>query len=650
MEHHKNNNSIKKQTVKGTFKPHPKGFGFINGGQDEVAVFVGPRLARGIFHGDVVECLATVDEIGRLSAETVTVLEKPRRRLAATMVKAAGGLAVRPEWGPVPDLPLVLTGSLPAILDDRVVVEVEPGDSMSPWRACVVWNGGPLTTRNVDSALAMAELKIPAETDEKLDAACKEAIARGNNDALQQGDRKDLRALPFMTIDGRQTKDMDDAIYVEALPVGYRLHVAIADVAQFVTPGSPLDVDARLRGTTVYFSQQTVPMLPRELSNGACSLNEGQDRAVLVATMTIDRFGQILETELAEAWICSKHRLNYEEVTAAFDGDVLDDEVPEWKETLQPLRDLYDTLLTARIARGSAPIRSGEVILKMNENGKVESIEQRDWHIAYGLVEECMLAANTGVANWMRARGLDGIYRFHNGPDQLVWDSKRAYFESIGLVTEVSPTPSGLSRMSAEASLAGHGDGVDNAVRGSMRSAQYRTDETSHFSLAYPAYTHFTSPIRRYADLSVHRVIKAALRNEPALSAEDLSRVAAECTAKDLRAKMATRSETKRLKHQFATNLVGKKTKLTITGGNTAGWFAQARDWHIDGFVLHGPEDRRLWAWDAALQRSEHPTKASVTLGTVVPGTLREIDLLKWRTGFTAEITPGMSAAAPSPL
>lgn len=643
-----NNNNNTNEPIVGTFKPHPKGFGFINTDTD-VTVFVSPRMARGLFFGDQVSCTTTIDDLGRLTAASVTLQASPRRRLAATIVKTHNGLEAMPEWSPVPCIALAKDG-MKVSEDDRVVIEVSAGDAMVPWRAAVVWNGGPLSAKNVESELALAELQIPGHTTVELEELARVAVAEGHARLKEESFREDLRALPFVTIDSQYTKDIDDAIHVERKGDGFVLKVAIADVAQYVVADSELDQDARNRGTTVYFNQQTIPMLPRVLSNEACSLNPNEDRAAIVATMEISAGGEITKTTLSEAVIRSHYRLNYDEVTAAFTNDLAD--APAWKEALIPLHEAYEALLAARIARGATPIRDGDFEMELDENGKPLGMRHRPWHLSYGMVEECALAANSGVARWMDERKLPGIYRFHNGPDLAVWEERRKFFASIGLDSEEVPTPQGLALLAAAAGLTEHQANVDNAVRGTMRSAQYRTDETSHFSLAYSSYTHFTSPIRRYADLSVHRIIKASLRNEPVPSVETMRDIAADCTAKDMRAKVATRSETKRLKQQYAAQWLGQTTNVQVTNGNGAGWFIKAPDWYVDGFAMHQGEHRRAWAWNEELQCSTGANGEVVPVGTVLSAVLKEVDLKKWRLGFELDYSPCMtvptSAAVPA--
>lgn len=633
-----NNNNDTPAVIKGIFKPHPKGFGFINA-DDDVTVFVPPRVARGLFFGDVVSSTTTMDDIGRLTATSVTLLETPRRRLAATIVKTTNGLEAMPEWSPVPCIALK-ADSLSVKEDDRVVVEIIAGDKLVPWRADVVWNGGPLSAKNVESALSMAEMEIPGLSSQEMEELALTVVAEGQARLAEESFRKDLRATPFVTIDGENTKDIDDAIHVRRTSTGFTLEVAIADVAQFVLPDSALDKDARNRGTTVYFNQQTIPMLPRSLSNGACSLNPNEDRAAIVATMEISDSGEITKTTMSEALIRSHYRLTYDEVTAAFTEDAAYGSAPAWKETLEPMLAMYEVLLAARIARGATPIRDGDFEMELDENGKPLGMKHRPWHLAYGMVEECMLAANTGVAVWMDSQKLPGIYRNHTGPDLAVWEERRKFFASIGLDSEEIPTPQGLATLTASAELTAHQATVDNAVRGAMRPAQYRTDQTMHFSLAYDAYTHFTSPIRRYADLSVHRVIKNALRNQPNPSKEAMAEVAADCTAKDLRARVAVRSETKRLKQEFAVQWVGQTTELQITNGNGAGWFVKSAEWYIDGFAMHQGEQRKAWEWRDDLQSAVGTNGTVIPAGTTITGVLKEVDLKKWRVGFEVDYTP----------
>lgn len=624
--------------IVGTYKPSPKGFGFVmKDNEKQLLVNFSMLRKTPLFNGDIVRAKATYSEQDmRYHISELELLDTPKRELVGTCVDIDGVLNFMPELSFLAPIPLAANTTVS--VGERLKIRAEPGPKNS-WFATPLEQLGDLHTKNIESRLSVSEYVIPIVYSQAALDQVAGAVEHGHTHAKSQSNRKDYTSLPFVTIDGEKTLDVDDAIYVEETTSGFKLYVAIADVAEFVKPGSALDTDAYDRGTSIYFIQGTKHMLPRGLSENACSLLPKQKRAALVAEMDITLHGDIQNVTLTQAWIESKHKLSYTQVTE----DLASNGLQEWSPYIKSLKAMYDVLLAARIARGSLPIRSGDVHYKLNDSGKIVSIERKSWHLAYGLVEEAMLAANTAVGRWMLDNNLPGIYRHHIGPDLTEWDDKKEFFDALGIDVSTTPSILELANLTESTKDTNHSAAVENIIRSTMKAATYITDKTSHFSLAYDWYTHFTSPIRRYADLSVHRIIKAKLNNEPIPSVDNITKIAEHCTRCDQRARLATRSEEKRLKVQYAQQFVGQTTSGIISGGTKNLIFIKD-----DALMLEGgsklPEG---WHWNKRLAQLSDDDKHKILVGSSIPATLTGVDIYKWKIEYNTHldllVTPEIS-------
>lgn len=597
----------------GTFKPHTKGFGFVQT-VEGVSIFVPPKMARRFFYFDVVEVEAEQDESERWSAQSLNLVEKGMRRIAGTIEHQDNAFWVIPELSMLPRFPVYAQDTTVLNAGDKVIAEALA--TPSGWAMELRSNIGPATSKNWESILSTQLYDIPTmEWNEPVAAPDLSGYA-------------DMTHLPMVTIDSALTTDVDDAVLVKKTEDGFILYVGIADASAYVREGSDLDKHAFERATTVYFAQQVHPMLPRTISSQAGSLLPGQVRPVLMATMHISKKGELLNTEVLKAVIKSHAKLSYEEVTKAVEHESVEEPHAQ-QETINALHGLYLVLLERRVARGSMPIRSGDYHFDLDDSGRPRAIEFEPWHIAYGMIEESMLAANMAVAQWLIKQEIPCLYRHHKGPDNSAWTSSRMYLEALGLgeIAQV-PTPLQLQQLMENATGIGEEFGVSNAIRSAMRPATYQVDQPSHYSLAYESYTHFTSPLRRYADLTVHRVIKRVLNGEPRLDVDELQRVALQCTAADKRAKKATREEAKRLRVEFAVNWEGQTVPMQLTGGNSAGWFLKSETPPIETFSVISP--RSGWKWDPLSQRAVNEEQ-TIRLGEMVDVQIQGIDLAKVR-------------------
>jgi ribonuclease R len=414
---------------------------------------------------------------------------------------------------------------------------------------------------------------------------------------LGEKGRLDLRDLPFVTIDGVDAQDFDDAVYGKSDGSGWKLWVAIADVSYFVRLGSQLDQVAQWRGNSVYFPNRVIPMLPKELSNNICSLIPGQDRYVVICEMKISKSGQIQNSVFHQAVISSHARLTYDGVNDYLQNGQsrqLSRVSYTIRQSLDALCGIVQALTNERDVRGSLDLEIPSERIEFSDLGGVDNVCRIYRNDAHRLIEECMLAANFCVARILAAEPRAGLYRVHEEPASEDIAVLRQLLEGFGvsMPKKLTPTAGDLSevlrRVRPEVVPI---DIVQTLLLRSMRQAVYSKNKGPHFALGYPVYTHFTSPIRRYADLVVHRLLKQYLGWEESLSENeqaasiDLSDIATHCSFTDRRAESATREVTQFLKSEFMGKKIGAKFKGFVSGVTEFGIFVQLTEFPIDGMV-----------------------------------------------------------------
>jgi ribonuclease R len=399
--------------------------------------------------------------------------------------------------------------------------------------------------------------------------------------------RQDLRELPFVTIDGADARDFDDAVYCRATRDGYKLFVAIADVAHYVREGTALDAAARERGTSVYFPDRVIPMLPEALSNGICSLRPNVDRLVLVCELALTAEGEPKKARFYNGVIHSHARLIYEEV-AGWLGAARTREATVRNQVLL-LHELYLKLRTRREVRGALDIDSVEPKFVFNDARKIERIESRERNDAHRLIEECMIAANVAAAEYLEQHKLPALYRIHARPEgeKLVALRKFLAELGIGLPGGERPEARHFAQVLAQAKLRPDKHLIETVLMRSLKLAVYRGENAGHFGLALDAYVHFTSPIRRYPDLVVHRAIKRRLARTkvPKAALEEIPVLAEHTSMTERRADEATREAVAWLKCEFMLEKVGKSFEGTISNVTSFGMFVQLSDIFVEGLV-----------------------------------------------------------------
>ena len=639
--------------VAGRVQGHRDGFGFLipdAGGPD---VFLSPREMQKAMHGDRVLVKRTgYDSRGRPEGRIVEVTERAHRRLVGRFLNERGVHIVVPEDQRIKHDILIPPGDTHHAQHGQVVtVEiVDPPSGQAPPIGRVVEVLGEIGDPGMEIEIAVRKFDVPHQFGEaavaqaaKLPGAVRPADLKG---------RVDLRDVPLVTIDGEDARDFDDAVYCEPIETvpsrgesvgaagsqadeaaaqagaaagrarragGFRLIVAIADVAHYVKPGEPLDQDALERSTSVYFPRRVIPMLPEKLSNGLCSLNPQVDRLVLVCDMVISARGQIRAYQFYEAVMHSAARLTYDEVWGMLSGGAALAPPPSRTALLPMLRnlhELYRALAVARQGRGAIDLETVETKIVCDPAGRIERIVPSQRNDAHRLIEECMLAANVCTADFMRRSRHPGLFRVHEGPTPERLQLLREFLRSVGLALGGGdePTPRDYAELAAQVRARPDSALLQTMLLRSMQQAVYSPDNVGHFGLAYDAYTHFTSPIRRYPDLLTHRVIKALLaggRYRPALvveagerelpgKKEDVAAAQAQarqlehenwqalgaiCSANERRADEASRDVEAWLKCMYVRERVGEQFSGRVTGVAPFGVFVTLNDLYVEGLV-----------------------------------------------------------------
>ncbi len=583
------------ELVKGRVTAHPDGFGFLipdEGGED---LFLSPKQMRSLLHGDrIVARVTGIDRRGRREGALVEVLERAHHQIVGRYQHEGGIGVVIPDNKRITQDILVPEGRGGDARPGQIVVVAiteQPTRHSQPIGKIVEVLGEHMAPgMEIDIALRNHELphvwpEAVLRQIEKLGAEVPEE-AKAN--------RVDLRDMPLVTIDGEDARDFDDAVYCEPLGDGWRLVVAIADVSAYVEPGTPLDEEARARGTSVYFPKQVIPMLPEVLSNGLCSINPNVDRLCMACEMTLDHNGKLLEYRFLEAVMRSHARLTYNEVAKiVVDRDA--DRRQAWGELtphLDHLHEFYTVMKKARERRGAIDFETTETVFEFDEQRKISDIKPAERNDAHRMIEECMIAANVAAAKFLKARQIPGLFRIHDGPKAEKVEDLRQFLAELGLKLGGGnkPSPQDYSRLLRQ--VAGRPDFhlIQTVMLRSLSQAQYSPDgKVGHFGLALKDYAHFTSPIRRYPDLLVHRAIRHMLRGgKPrnySYKYDDMVALGEHCSMCERRADEATRDVVDWLKCEYMLDRVGETFTGTVTGVTSFGLFLELDEVYVEGLA-----------------------------------------------------------------
>lgn len=601
--------------VEGKVTLHKDGYGFLaseSGGPD---VFLPPRQVRGLMHGDRARVRVTeTDAKGRREGALVAVIERGITRVVGRLQGNQGVFTVIPSNPRQPEVIVPPADRGGARHGQMVVAELTapPNERSLPLGKVVEILGEHLAP-GMEIQAAIRSHNLPYDWP---DAVEHEALAIPDTvQPAQIEGRVDLRGLGLMTIDGADARDFDDAVYAETIrggKGGWKLWVAIADVSAYVRPGAPLDAEAQNRGTSVYFPENVIPMLPEKLSNGLCSLNPQVDRLCLVCEMNVGRDGEIGKSRFYEAVMHSQARLVYEEVAAILE----DPKGPEAErrgaavvKPLQTLQAVFQALFAAREKRGAIDFEGTETKIVFGAERKIEKIVPVKRTLAHRLIEECMIAANVESARLVEKHAMPALYRIHEEPDADKVLVLREFLAGRGLRLSGGSTPKAADYAATLGQLKGREDAglVQSVMLRSLMQARYSPDNVGHFGLALSHYAHFTSPIRRYPDLLLHRAIKHVLARGKlktfGYTQQQMEQLGAHCSTTERRADEATRDVATWLKCEFMRHRVGEEFAGVVTSVAPFGLFIDLEGLYIEGMVHVSNLEGDYYEFDARHQR-----------------------------------------------
>ncbi len=584
----------KMDLVTGRVIGHPDGHGFLVPDEGGENLFISPRQMRQLLHGDrVVMRVAGIDYRGRREGALVEVLERNTQQVVGRFCQERGigfvvpdnkrisqDIMIPPEWqGNARDGQIVI-----AELVEQPSKHSRPlgrikevlGEHMAP---------------GMEVEIAVVSFGIPVDWPEGV----LEEAGRFKTEvpkAAKQG-RLDLRELPLVTIDGVNARDFDDAVYCERRGNNWRLLVAIADVSSYVRPGTALDSEAQHRGNSVYFPDRVIPMLPETLSNGLCSLNPEVDRLCLVCDMTLNGAGRIIRSRFVEAVMRSAARLTYAAVTAMLVNR--DQRTRRRYGNLLPhlenLHALYQVLRAARDRRGAIDFETQETVIEYGPQRKIERIVPTQRTDAHRLIEECMITANVAAARFLKRHRLPGVYRVHAGPKADKLEQLRGFLSELGLGLGGGdkPSPKDYAALLKQVQERPDLHLLQTVLLRSLSQAVYSPDNVGHFGLALESYTHFTSPIRRYPDLLVHRAIRHVLQGGKAGNFDyrqhDMVSLGEHCSMTERRADEAVWDAIEWLKCEYMQDKVGELFDGVVSGVTSFGLFVELREVFVEGLI-----------------------------------------------------------------
>jgi ribonuclease R len=609
-----------------------------------------------LMHNDRVEVLAVgMNERGRRIARLIRRLGDAPKRVGGLFHTGHDVGRVEPEdpghWYTI-DVPMA--DRLGARDGDNVVVEISKrpqGDT--PARGSIVEVLADMRPSDLAARFAILRHDLPQEFPPQVLRAAAQFSAE-----VQPADidgREDLRDLPLVTIDGEDAKDFDDAVFASAERGGWRLVVAIADVSHYVRNGDALDTEARERATSVYFPDRVIPMLPENLSNHLCSLMPHVERLAFVCDMHISKQGKAGKARFYEAVIRSHSRLTYTQAWDYLQGTASSGLSPPIRESLQTLHDLYGALLKAREARGALDFRGGEVKARIGSNGTIDGFFAVTRNDAHRLIEECMIAANVAAAVELRTAHARGLYRVHGQPEEKRVTELQRVLNALQVGVQFSEKPTPQEFRHTVERLAARPDGalLEGLVIRSLAQAVYQQTNIGHFGLALKEYAHFTSPIRRYPDLLVHRAIKAAVLPGSAsgykYSNAELQTLGTECSERERRADDASRDVMGYLKCLYMHNRVGETFEATVTSALEFGLFVQLKDMPVDGLVHISAIPGDYWELEeGGVGLVGQRTGRRWQLGSAVNVRLVRVDVTQRQIDF--ELLDGSGATSEGPV
>ncbi|OBY54213.1 ribonuclease R [Aggregatibacter aphrophilus] len=587
--------------LKGMVIGHREGFGFLQVEGKKEDFFIPNVQMQKVMHGDYVLAQANgFDRKGRPEVRIVRVLEANKKQIVGRFFLEQGiGYVVPDDSRITRDILIPDNARLGARMGQVVVVELHP--RTAPFFQPI----GKITEVLGDNMAKGMEVEIAIRKHDiphSFPSAVEKQLKKWAEDVPEEAKRGrvDLRDLPLVTIDGEDARDFDDAVFCQKQGKGWKLWVAIADVSYYVRPKSALDMEAYNRGNSVYFPNRVVPMLPEKLSNGLCSLNPQVDRLCMVCEITLSAKGKMTDYRFYEAVMNSHARLTYNKVAKILEKDTaLCERYASLVPHLQDLHDMYQALVKARQQRGAIEFETIESKFIFNALGRIERIEPVVRNDAHKIIEECMILANIASANFMEKHQEPALYRIHAVPSEEKLTAFRSFLAECGLSLSggSKPTPTDYSQLLEQIKQRPDHELIQTMLLRSMSQAVYSADNIGHFGLALEEYAHFTSPIRRYPDLTLHRGIKYLLAKQKGskrkttdtggyhYQLEEMDVFGAHCSSTERRADDATREVADWLKCEYMQDHVGEEFEGIISSVTGFGFFVRLNDLFIDGLV-----------------------------------------------------------------
>ncbi len=583
-----------KDLIVGRVMGHPDGFGFVRPDDGSDDLYLSPREMNPLLHNDrAMVRVAGVDKKGRREGAVVEILERNTHQIVGRLYKEDGFTYVVPDNKNIAQTLLVQKGGAGKAKQGQIVIaEItdQPTKLRQPIGKIIEVLGDHLAP-GMEIEMAIRSHELPHLWPEALLEEIK-SLSSEVPESAKEG-RVDLRSTALVTIDGEDARDFDDAVYCKKTPKGWKLLVAIADVSHYVQVNSELDKEAKNRSTSVYFPEQVIPMLPEILSNGLCSLNPDVDRLCMVCELGIDEQGKVVRSRFYDAVMRSHARLTYTEVAKMLvDGDTVLAE--KYKPVMPHLRELYALYKVMRVSReqrGAMDFDTQETRIVFGKERKIEKIVPVVRNDAHKLIEEFMITANSAAAKYLNAKKIPKLLRIHDGPgpDKLL--NLKTFLGELGLKFGGGVNPTPLDYMHLVDSVKGRPDAhlIQTVLLRSMSQAVYSPDLKGHFGLALEAYAHFTSPIRRYPDLLVHRAIRHCLLDKKietfVYGVPDMILLGEHCSANERRADDATRDVVSWLKCEYMMDKIGEEFPGIISAVTSFGFFVELADIYVEGLV-----------------------------------------------------------------
>ena len=582
--------------IAGTVQGHPDGFGFLvpdDKTKHPDDLFLSPKEMQQVMHGDrAMVRMSGLDRKGRPEGKIVEVLERTNKSVVGRVVRGQGVTIVAAEDKRInQDILIPYHLDMDAKVGQVVMVEIteQPSAHAHPMGK-VVQILGNYADSGMEIEIALRKHKLPHQFSPAALAQA-EAIPK----LVQANDYKgriDLRDLPLITIDGETARDFDDAVFAEPQGSGWRLVIAIADVSFYVQPDDALDKDAFERGNSIYFPRRVIPMLPEALSNGLCSLNPDVERLCMVCDMQVNADGKVQKYKFCPSVMRSQARMTYTKVAEMLENPQ-GETAKEYAHIMPHVQNLYalfKTMLIQRQKRGAIEFETSETMMIFNDQGKIDSIVPTSRNEAHRIIEECMLAANVCAADFLHQNKHAALYRIHEGPTPEKLTLLRTFMAEFGFGVGGGDKPHAKDYAKLMEQIKKRPDEqlLQTVLLRSMQQAVYSPDNVGHFGLAYEAYAHFTSPIRRYPDLLIHRAIKAVLNGET-YKAKDWNHLGAHCSMTERRADDASRDVTNWLKCFYMQDKIGEVFEGTVAGVTAFGVFVALDGVYVEG-LLHVTE------------------------------------------------------------